>query len=481
MLLLLFILPLASAVLVFLIGCVTSKHLKTVAVILSLLPLAILLRDPTGMIGSTIRYDWIQPLSIQFHLTIDELSLLFLFLTAFIIPASLLVLDHNHLSSQKEFYSLVLLLEGLLVGFFTARDLALFTIFWESMLLPLYFIITGWGSEGKERAALKFLVYMVAGSTLMVVAVLSLYFNSGQGTFDLDILKSTASAAPYAAFICGVFLLAFAVKTPLFPFHSWLPDAYCKAPIAGTILLSALLSKAGIYGIIRVGYSLFPALLKEWSPLLLGLAITGTLYGALVAWKQNDYKRLLAYSSFSHVNFVLAGLFVWQEAAVSGAILQAINHGITIAALFISAGWLEKRLGTTSMESAGGLAKYLPLMCWTTLIFVLSSVALPGTNNFVGEFLVLYGLFGRSGWLAALLGLTVIFTVVYMLRWLQTTYFGKSQPRQHGWTDLTASELYLALPFVLLIFWIGVHPGPVLTLTKPSASALTAGAIVEPS
>ncbi len=411
--------------------------------------------------------------SIQFHLSIDALSLLFLYLTAIIVPVSFLAVNTDEMPYPNTFYGLVFLLEGLLIGFFTARDLAVFTIFWESMLLPLYFIINLWGGDGRQKAALKFLIYMIAGSALMVAAVLALYFSAGSvGTFDLGLLAATASKAPHAAWLCAIFLLAFAVKTPLFPFHAWLPDAYCQAPVAGTILLSAILSKAGIYGILRVGMELFPTLLMEWSPLLLGLAIAGVFYGAFAAWMQMDFKRLLAYSSFSHVNFVLAGLFIWNQTAQSGAILQALNHGITIAGLFLVAGWLERRLGSTSLTAIGGAAKYMPYLCWLTLVFVLSNVALPGTNNFVGELLILFGLFKINAWLAALLAVTVILSVVYMLRWMQNVYFGPPSPFQTPWIDISGKQLAVALPLVALIFWIGIYPTPVLQLASSSQQSI---------
>lgn len=480
MLILLFTIPFVAAALIYLVGTFTSRHLKALAVTLSLVPLVLLIAAGKGLVGTSLQYEWIPTLSVNFHLAVDGVTLLFLFLTAIVIPISLMAERAKHLSEQRAFYALVLILQGILFLFFMARDLVLFLVCWEAMLIPLYFIIAGWGSGQSYQAAIKFLIYMIAGSVLMIAGVLALYLNAGANTFNIDELSKSASAAPYAAFICAVFLLAFAVKTPLFPFHAWLPDAYCQAPVGGTILLSAILSKAGIYGFIRVAIPFFPQLIKEWSPILLALAIAGTLYGALVAWRQDDYKRLLAYSSFSHVNFVLAGLFVWNEPAQTGAILQAINHGITIAALFLAAGWLEERLQTTQMGPSG-LAKYLPKLCWITLIFVLSGVALPGTNTFVGEFLVLYGLFGLNALLAAILGLTVIFTVVYLLKWMQTTYFGKVAHHKQAWTDIGIKELGVALPIAALIFWIGIYPAPLLSLIKPAAATVASAAHVEPS
>lgn len=453
------ILPFLSSLIAFFSPQLSEKNLKRGAVILSLLPLILLLSlGFENWLGSQVKLVWMPSLSIHFYLNLDVLSLLFVYLTAIIIPITLLA--SSSLPHPRTFYGLVLLLEGLLIGFFTAKDLVLFTIFWEAMLFPLYFIINLWGGERKKAAALKFLIYMIAGSALMVAAVLGLYF--GEGTFDLAQLAQTAASVPYAPWICAIFLLAFSVKTPLFPFHAWLPDAYCEAPVAGTVLLSALLSKAGIYGFLRIGVGLFPDFIQAWSPLFLGLAIAGVLYGGMAAWMQNDFKRLIAYSSFSHVNFIVAGIFVWHQAAQEGAILQALNHGVTIAGIFIVAGWLQERIGTTSLEPFGGLAKYLPHLCWLTMIFVLSSVALPGTNNFVGELLILFGLFSEHPILTATLGLTVILSVIYMLRWMQKVYFETPKSYDHHWSDIKGRELLIALPLVFLIFWFGLYPAPIL-------------------
>lgn len=445
-----------------------GKHTKSIAFILSLIPFALLAYDNWNWIGSRIEYNWLPQLSIAFNLRVDGLSLIFLFLTSVIIPISILSTPRENIPNQNVFYGLILVLQGLLIGFFTAQDLALFTIFWEAMLLPLYFLINMWGGHDRHRAALKFLIYMIAGSALMVVAVLSLYFASaaevGTGTFDLGLLSQIAENAPYASIAAAIFMLAFAVKTPLFPFHAWLPETYYQASTSSTILLSAILSKAGIYGIARIGLGLFPAFIQHWSSVLLGLSIAGVLYGALAAWNQNDYKRLIAYSSFSHVNFILAGLFVWNQTAHTGAIVQAFNHGITIAGLFLVAGWLQERLQTTSINAAGGLAAYLTKLCWLTLFFVLSSVALPGLNGFIGELLILTGLFAYSPWLAAVLGLSIILSVIYMLRWLQKMYFGPLTIAQPIWKDITWRELAIALPLIILVLWVGLYPGPILSL-----------------
>lgn len=472
-LLALLIIPFLASALLFITSFLPKKYLKPFAIGLSFIPLLMLLAFGINQwVGDSVRYPWLPELSIDFYLKVDSLSLLFLFLTAIIIPISLFAARHEDLYFSNYFYAFVLLLQGLLIGFFTARDLVLFVIFWEAMLFPLYFIITIWGKEQRRTAALQFLIYMIAGSCLLVAAVLALYFASasqGAGTFDLDALKEIAGTMPHAVWIFAIFVLAFSVKTPLFPFHAWLPTTYYQASTSGTILLSSLLSKAGIFGFLRIVLPLFPEFMKEWSPWLLGLAITGVLYGGLAAWAQGDYKRLIAYSSFSHVNFILAGVFIWSQAAQEGAILQALNHGVTIAGLFLVAGWLEERTGSTAMGPLSGLAKFFPHLCWLTLIFVLSSVALPGTNNFIGELLILLGLFGQHPWLTFILGLTVILSVIYMLRWMQHVYFETPKIDEIGRiSDIRIRELLIALPLVALILWMGIYPDPVLKKIVPA-------------
>jgi NADH-quinone oxidoreductase subunit M len=473
----LFAIPFIASFLLFLGLGLEAKPLKWLAVGLSLVPLALLLYENTRWLGAGVKYPWWPAASIHFRLAIDSLSLLFLFLTALIIPIALAAVRSETLEFPSAFFGLVLLLQGLLIGFFTARDLVVFTFFYEAMLLPLYFLINTWGGPKRQSAAMKFLIYMIAGSALMVAAVLAQYFM--RGTFNLDELAAGSKEWPYAAWLCGIFLLAFAVKTPLFPFHGWLPDAYYQASTTGTILLSSLLSKAGIYGILRVVLELFPTVIKAWSPFLLGLAIAGVFYAGLAAWREKDFKRLIAYSSLSHVNFILAGLFVWSQMAHSGAIVQAINHGVTIAGLFLVAGWLEERLRSTAIKTASGLAQFLPHLCWLTLFFVLSSVALPGMNNFIGELMILLGLFGKQPWLTAFLTLSVILAVMYMLRWMQKMYFEAPSPFKNSWLDITEKELAIALPLIAAVLWIGLYPTPILKQSEPAAERIQASATLE--
>jgi NADH-quinone oxidoreductase subunit M len=458
-----FLFPLFASAVLFFLG---SRKLKGVAFLLSVVPLAIQVTSGASLFAMSYETTWLEPLSIRFSLAVDHLSGLFLYIANVIVPIAILSSSSQGVQRPNFFYGLILLLQALLIGFFASRDLVCFTFFFEAMLLPLYFLISGWGGKSKENASFTFILYMVSGSILMVAAVLALYASSismiGQGTFDMNIVATFAEKLPFAPLLSAIFLLAFLVKTPIFPFHAWLPDAYCQAPLPGTILLSAVLSKAGIYGIVRVSMAFFPTIFAEWSSLLLVFATVGMLYGAFAAWGQTDFKRLIAYSSLSHVNFVLAGLFVSNQMAQSGAILQAVNHSITITGLFLVVAWLEERLGSTQFGTVSGLASYMPNLAWLTFFFVLSAVALPGLNNFVSEVMVLYGAFLMSPFLSALLGTTVILSIIYMLRFMHRVYFETVAPFQAGWVDIGRKEQMIALPLVLLVLWLGIYPGPVL-------------------
>jgi len=475
----LFVVPFVSAAIVQLFGSAKESG-KRLPLILSVLPLLILLYDPYSWIGKEIHVPWLPSMGVDFHLKVDFLSLLFLYLTAIVVPFAVVAISWKETKFPNALCGLIFFSQAFLIGFFTSRDLVLFAIFWEAMLLPLYLIILFWGDARRQEAALKFIIYMIAGSSLMIVAILALQQGASSGTFDLDTLAHTAAALPKAHWLFAIFALAFAVKTPLFPFHAWLPEAYTQAPTSGTILLSGLLSKAGIYGFLRVSMELFPQLLKEWSMPLVGFAIAGVLYAAIAAWMQNDYKKLLAYASLSHVNLILVGVFLWGTIGHTGAILQSFNHGITIAALFLLAGWLEERLRNRSMEKFSGLAKYMPQLCWLTLVFVLASVAVPGSNNFIGELLIFFALFELNPWWAALLGTSVILAVLYMLRWMQKMYFAQPSAYEAQWIDIGKKEIAIALPLMAIIFGIGIYPAPLLKeIESSSARTIAVSALLE--
>lgn len=478
LLLWIFLIPLCSSV-VILFFKTRFEIVKGVTLGLSLLPLLLLSVNHAHLLGMRYSVAWLPALSINFSLAIDELSLLFMYLSAVIVPFSLLCSRKNDVAHPTLFFSLSLFLQALLLGFFSAQDVALFTVFWEAMLLPLFFIILIWGGVERRNAAITFLVYMIGGSVFMVAGVLALFFLStvdgGLGTFDLEQLRLIASHSPYAPWILASFLCAFAVKTPMFPFHAWLPSTYYQAPMSGTILLSAVLSKAGIYGIIRICLGVFPELMQQWSVGLIAFAGLGVFYGAFAAWRQYDCKRIVLYSSFSHVNFILLGLFVWQPNAHSGAMLQAINHGITITALFFVAEWLRRRVEPSSFAK-GGIGEAFPKLCWMAVFFAFASIALPGTGNFVGEFLIFTGLSSAYPVLTVIMLLAVVASAVYMLRMLRELFFGTQRPVKDTLLDLGPTDMAIGLALAVIILWLGIYPASALNYTQSAAHRIVSAA-----
>lgn len=470
----LLIAPFGAALFLALLPRRLEKEITFLALASSLFPLALVLKGE--LLGQSLSYEWFPGLGTHFALGVDSLSLLFLGLVVCIIPICLGLVAQKKPNYLKELMSLILVVEGMLIGFFTAKDLALFVFFWEAMLLPLYFMISIWGRAESQKTAMRFLIYMFAGSVFIIAATLSLYFTCSL-TFDMQALGPLAQKSKYAHLIFGAFMLAFAVKTPLFPFHSWLPETYCQSSSSSTILLSAVLSKAGVYGIFRIGYELFPVSYREWSFILIALAVAGTFYGALAALKEKDFKRILAYTSLSHIQFLLVGIFIASQYAFIGAWMQVVNHALTITALFVVCSLLEKRLGSTALAGAKGLAKTWPKLCWLSLFFVMSAIGLPGLNNFVGEFILFYGVFNYSYSLAALLAFSIVLGAAYLLRWVRKIYFGDSLGRIYAYRDLGIKEGLLVLPLVVLILILGIYPAPLIKHIEtivPRAAHITA-------
>jgi NADH-quinone oxidoreductase subunit M len=410
---------------------------------------------------------WVPQLGMGYHLGVDGISLLLLLMVSFIVPLTLLAPWDAVQSRFKAFAMMVLLLETAILGVFLSLDLVLFFVFWDAMLIPIYFIIGIWGTPKAGPAALKFLLYTLTGSVLMFLAIIALYFLSPPGarSFDLIALQGLTPgwALALQAPLFLAFAIAFAIKVPLWPFHSWLPDAYTEAPTAGTVLLSALLSKAGIYGFIRFAYPLFPQAAAEFTPWLMALALVGVVYGALVAAAQQDLKRLVAYSSVSHLGLVLLGVFSLNPISLQGSVLQMVNHGIIIAALFWAVAIVAERAnGARTIHELGGLMRPMPRLAAFFLVFMLAAVALPGTNGFVGEFMILLGTFKASYPVYAIIGASIaLLTVVYML-WMTQRIFHE-KPRSLGnFVDLHPREVGLLIPIVLVIFWIGIYPKPLL-------------------
>jgi NADH-quinone oxidoreductase subunit M len=415
---------------------------------------------------------------IGFHIGVDGISILMLLLTTFLTPIAILSTWKAISENVRGFMILFLLLETGLTGVFLSLDLALFYIFWEFTLIPMYFLIGVWGGERRVYAAFKFFLYTLAGSLLMLAGLL--WLGLTYGSFDLTTLTQNA-AIPVTAqlWLFAAFGLAFAIKVPMWPLHSWLPDAHTEAPTAGSVILAGVLLKMGAYGFLRFNLPLFPQATLKLAPWMGILAVVGIIYGALVAFRQKDVKKLVAYSSVSHLGFVVLGIFALNSQGISGAILQMVNHGLSTGALFLIVGFLYERRHTRDLDAFGGLWKGLPILGSLALIVTLSSMGLPGLNGFIGEFTILLGAFGStalgSPWIAGAATLGVILAAVYLLHMFQKVFLGPVTVEENKTLkDLSVREIAVLAPLLVLIFWIGVYPKPFFALITPAVDQLTA-------
>ena len=421
---------------------------------------------------------------IRYHLGVDGLSLWLVLLTTLVMPVSIAASWTAIEKRVKEYLFFMLVLETGMVGTFLALDLFLFYVFWEVMLIPMYFLIGVWGGPRRVYAAIKFVLYTVTGSLLMLVGILVLVYLGTQaagGAYRSDLLPLYGLDIPYRTqlWLFAAFALAFAIKVPMFPFHTWLPDAHVEAPTAGSVILAGVLLKMGTYGFLRFAMPLFPeAVFAFWWPVMV-LSVIGIVYGAWVAMVQPDVKKLIAYSSVSHLGFVMIGLFSVTAMGVQGAILQMVNHGLSTGALFLLVGMLYERAHTREIAAFGGLAKVVPVFAAFLMLVTLSSIGLPGLNGFVGEFLTLVGTFSAdvpgSRWVAASAATGMVWTAVYMLWMYRRIMFGpleKAENRSLG--DLGRREVALLVPIALLIVWIGVYPNTFLGRMAPAVDAFVA-------
>lgn len=417
---------------------------------------------------------WVESLGIYYRIGLDGVSLVLILLTTLLTPLCVLCAWNDIKVRQKEFMLLLLLVEVGLTGAFAALDLFLFYVFWEVMLVPMYFLVGVWGGKARIMAATKFLLFTLVGSLLMLVAILYLYFAAGK-SFDLAVLYRVSLDSTTQLWLFAAFALAFAIKVPLFPLHTWLPDAHTEAPTAGSVLLAGVFLKVGTYGFYRYAMPLFPDAVLAAKPLFLALAVIGIVVGALVSMVQPDVKRLIAYSSVSHLGFVMLGLFALTPEAVQGAVIQMINHGISTGALFLIFGMLYERTHTRAIADYGGIAQRLPLLTVCFLVTSLSSLGLPGLNNFVGEFLVLIGSFAAHPWHTVLAASGVIIAAVYLLWMIERVCFGPARerigdegPALNRLRDLTGREALVLIPLLILMGVLGVYPRLILDQTEGS-------------
>ncbi|MGA2819645.1 MAG: NADH-quinone oxidoreductase subunit M [Anaerolineales bacterium] len=429
-----------------------------------------------------LRVPWIQIGGIwnmEFHLGVDGISLLLLLLTTLLSTVAILSSWGTVRERSREFYIVFLLLEIGMTGVFLALDLFLFYIFWEFTLVPMYLLIGIWGGPRKIYAALKFFLYTMAGSVLMFLAII--WLGMSGGTFSLpDLIARGQIPSSAQTFLFLAFGLAFAIKVPVWPLHSWLPDAHVEAPTAGSVLLAGILLKMGTYGFLRFNLTLFPQASIRFAPLISVLAVIGILYGAAVSYAQKDWKKLVAFSSVSHLGFIMLGIFALNPEGIQGALLQMVNHGISTGALFLIVGMIYERRHTRELAALGGIWRRMPIYGGLALVVSLSSMGLPGLNGFVGEFTILLGAFGSrvlGSPLYAVFGVVgVVLSAIYILLMFERVFLGTSRdPKNQSLRDLSVRELFTLAPLVLLMFWIGLYPKPFFALMAPSLMKVISG------
>jgi NADH-quinone oxidoreductase subunit M len=451
--------------------------------------------DPDGPLFQFVEgpYEWIEAIGVDYHFGIDGMALLLVLLTTLLGVIAFLsswsAIEHR----EKEYYVFMLLLQTGMLGVFMALDFFLFYVFWEVMLVPMYFLIGIWGGPRKLYAAIKFFLYTLAGSVLMLLGILALYFYNSTGllgfpglgnekTFSIPQFHEIGAAIPpeLQFWIFLAFFVGFAIKVPMFPFHTWLPDAHVEAPTAGSVILAGVLLKMGTYGFVRFSLPILPDATRELLPWMAVISIIGIIYGALVAMAQKDIKKLVAYSSVSHLGFVMLGVFALNGPGLNGGILQMINHGLSTGALFLLVGVIYERRHTRAIAEYGGLSAVMPLYATIFLIITLSSIGLPALNGFVGEFTILVGAFNREWWWALFGAIGIVLGAAYMLWLYQRVFFGPiSNPENRGLKDLNPRELAYLVPLVLLCFWIGLYPRPFFRIMEKSVDHVIAK--VDPS
>lgn len=416
---------------------------------------------------------WIASLGINFSVGVDGISLLLVLLTTVLMPGIILT-SMNDNSKPSSFYSLILLMQSALIGVFVARDGFLFYLFWEIALIPVYFICLVWGGENRGRITLKFFIYTLTGSLFMLVGLIYLYFKTPTHTFAIDALYEAGRSLGRSqqAIVFVSMFLAFAIKMPIFPFHTWQPDTYTVAPVQGTMLLSGIMLKMGIYGVIRWLIPVVPLAVVEWGMIAIILSVIGIVYGSCIAIVQKDFKRLIAYSSIAHVGLISAGLLTATVIGMQGAMIQMVSHGVIVFGLFYIVEIVSERTKTRELSQMGGIRNVAPMLATTFVIILLGSVALPLTSGFVGEFLLINSLVQYKLWIGAVAGLTIILGAIYMLKTFQKSMSGETNSVTSALTDLNYHERLVLYPVVILVILIGVYPGPLLDISEAAVKNL---------
>lgn len=430
---------------------------------------------PDSSVQFAASYDWLASAGIKFSVGMDGISLLLVLMTTLLVPVIVLSAQNHPYKNPSAFYALILFMETGLIGVFSAQDAVLFYFFWEVALIPVYFIAAVWGGEKRIKITFKFFVYTIFGSLFMLLALMYLYFQT-EGTHsaaltDLYALQSRLSETEQTWIFWGLFI-AFAIKMPIFPFHTWQPDTYTESPTPATMLLSGIMLKMGIYGLMRWLLPIVPLAVDTWGTTVMILSITGIIYGSIIALQQQDIKRLIAYSSFAHVGLMSAGIFSGTVEGLQGATIQMFAHGVNVVGLFLIVEAISSRIGTRELANLGGITQNTPNLTVMFLILLLGSVALPLTNGFVGEFMLLLGIYKANMWYGLVSGLSIILGAAYMLRMFQGTMFGEQTKYTKAMTDLTLNEKIALFPLIGMVFWVGMYPATFLHVTEPAVATL---------
>lgn len=454
-----------------------KKAAKQTAFISSLITLSYAIILLTKFVPDASRqflvdYPWIPQLGIHFKAGIDGISMIMVLLTTGLVPLIVLSSFKREFKNSSALYALVLFMQFGLLIVFTALDGFLFYVGWEIALIPIYFICAIWGGADRIRVNMKFFIYTFAGSLFMLLGIIYLHLQTPGNSYDIDAFYSLNLDSATQGWLFWCFFIAFAIKMPIFPFHTWQPDTYTEAPTMGTMLLAGIMLKMGIYGVIRWLIPIVPFGFMQWKELAMILSIIGIVYASIIAFKQKDIKRLVAYSSIAHVGLIAAGIFAWNVEGLQGAMIQMLNHGINVVGLFFIMDIIINRLGTREMEQMGGIAKIAPKFAIAFLIVILGTVALPLTNGFIGEFLLLNAVYQYGMWFAAIAGLTIIFGAVYMLRMYKNVMQGQLSELASSFKDIKGSETAVLTIICTLIIVIGFYPKPILHLSEAAVNGL---------
>ncbi len=472
-------LPILGALLIFLIKRSSETFIRWTALAVSIINFVLSIPLFTGFDKTTAAMQfvekraWIPAWGINYSLGVDGISVLFVMLSTLLTILCVTVSWNSIKIKTKDFYAALLLIEGSMIGVFCSLDMFLFYIFWEAMLIPMFLLIGVWGGPKRVYAAIKFFLFTLVGSVLMLIGIIVLYLNTGK---SFDVLQMMTTNYPFhlQVILFWAFFAAFAVKVPMFPVHTWLPDAHTEAPTAGSVILAGILIKMGAYGFLRFSMPILPEATKAMAPAMMVLSVVAIIYGAVICLGQTDIKRLIAYSSVSHMGFVTLGIFALNMQGLQGGILQMINHGVVTGGLFLCIGMVYDRTHTRQIADYGGAASVLPVYAALFMVLTLASIGLPGTNGFIGEFLIILGGFTTSKIMGTLSATGIIIGAAYMLWLYQRVFFMEINPKMQGYKDIDLREILTLVPLIFLIFWIGVYPNTFLSFMDVSVQHLIA-------